>query len=451
MALSYHGVVGHTSKTTLPSVETWGTNMNILRDPPKSIQTRKIDKVGETSEITQMIQESGDRSCEAIMQYARGVNPMVSVSYGNYGNNGGNRSKGLTSGQPGCNGSGNSGQQAYLPYRIMNGGAFRYPIYDQRSKLPLSRLPRTWTSSFTQPGFADFSKKTLCQGTDENTKGVKNQAQTLKACVRPRVVYQIQTPLVETYEVKNVIQNPIKVAKHSGTKTIGKITTQVQTPTKEVYEEVSYPEIHMNKNGNKKDIDLSHFDTQKYTQDPLHANVQSQVSRDIQITPINELYNIDTEGYTKNQFNIDYTANRTSTKQQEYIHDDIELSRVLPQHQAHSNIHMNIHKRVVEPVNERQYIQNRPTPNVNTSRFPVGHQAIDIITNRDYHLKPTINAGGFEMTTPSVPTIQREQQITEFDTEKTQMRQRVFELQQGRYEGNPQNPFGQLPVMVSSN
>ena len=47
---------------TLPSVESWGTNDEpIQRDPPKSLWTRKIDKVSETQEITRMIGEgSGD-------------------------------------------------------------------------------------------------------------------------------------------------------------------------------------------------------------------------------------------------------------------------------------------------------------------------------------------------------------------------------------------------------
>ena len=59
--------------------------MNILRDPPKSIMTRRIDKVGETSSITELIDGSGNRACEAISLYSRGINPFVSVDYGNAG------------------------------------------------------------------------------------------------------------------------------------------------------------------------------------------------------------------------------------------------------------------------------------------------------------------------------------------------------------------------------
>ena len=93
MSISYSGIIGNGSgKVTLPSVDSWGTNMNILRDPPKSIQTRQHNNhILMTSEITQMIQDSGDRMNEAIQVYARGVNPMVDVSYDNYGNNRGRR------------------------------------------------------------------------------------------------------------------------------------------------------------------------------------------------------------------------------------------------------------------------------------------------------------------------------------------------------------------------
>ena len=48
MSFSYSGIVSY-GKSTLPSVDSWGQNNNILRDPPKSIHTRRIDKVGQTS------------------------------------------------------------------------------------------------------------------------------------------------------------------------------------------------------------------------------------------------------------------------------------------------------------------------------------------------------------------------------------------------------------------
>ena len=51
---SYSSIVNN-GKVTLPSVDTWGTNMNIIRDPPKSIMTRRRDKVGENNDMLKMI------------------------------------------------------------------------------------------------------------------------------------------------------------------------------------------------------------------------------------------------------------------------------------------------------------------------------------------------------------------------------------------------------------
>lgn len=138
---------------TLPSVE----QVNILRDPPKSITTRRINKVQDDNTITNLIDGSGDRVCESIRVYPRGTNPMVEVSYDNYANNagiGGNRSN----------------RQAYLPYRIMDGGAFRAPIIAPADLLPLSRQPRVHTFATANPGLVDFSKKLACGTNSKNNK-----------------------------------------------------------------------------------------------------------------------------------------------------------------------------------------------------------------------------------------------------------------------------------------
>lgn len=436
MALSYHGVVGHTSRSTLPSVSSWSSNMNILRDPPKAIQTRKIDKVGESSEIVQMMQESGDRACEAILQYARGVNPMVSVSYSNYGNNGGTRVN-INKPTPSCNGATNSGRQAYLPYRIMDNGAFRFPIYDQRDRLPLSRLPRVWTSSFTKKGFADFSKKTLCPTTAEKTRQVKNDL--IKTCVQPRAVYRIETPLVETYEVKNVIQNPINVSTHSGMKTIGKVTTHVAEPTKEIIEDPMSVHAQANRtSANPLNGEMT-MNTEKYLQESLHSDVQSKFSQNVQLSSLEELYGVNPSNVTQNKINIDYTVNKIATKQQEYIHSDLELKRPVPEHKAHTNVGQNIHKKVVTPITERTYENNRPNVDVMSSMGRnMGKR--DDISSRQYNLKPRVSPGGFEMT-PSMPTMERVGELTEFDTEQSKMRRRVFEMQHGRHDISAQNPY----------
>lgn len=131
-------------KVTLPSVEMWGTNMNILRDPPKSVYTRRIDKVSDTQQITLQEADSNDRRLENINVYARNVNPMVGVSYNNYGNS---TNKG--SGQ----------KQATLPYKVEN---VRPPLLSQYDLQPLSRLPRDWFYTFSNPEFPQVFDNLQC-------------------------------------------------------------------------------------------------------------------------------------------------------------------------------------------------------------------------------------------------------------------------------------------------
>lgn len=117
------------AKYTLPSNEGWLDTSLITKDPPKSIHTRRIIKVGENNDILDMREDSGERTAECISAYPKGVNPMVDVQYALYGNNGGTK--------------GSSGKH---PFRILDNGAFRPPILRQEDLLPLSRMPRKCTS-----------------------------------------------------------------------------------------------------------------------------------------------------------------------------------------------------------------------------------------------------------------------------------------------------------------
>lgn len=150
---------------TLPSVE----GVNILRDPPRSIVTRRINKVGEDNSLVELTDGSGDRVCEAINVYARGVNPMVEVAYSN--------NSGFST-----RGSSHVARQgeAFLPYRIMDSGAFRAPIIAPTELLPLSRLPRVHTFAHANPGFVDFTKSIACGTNAKNTKQT-----TLQGSVAP--------------------------------------------------------------------------------------------------------------------------------------------------------------------------------------------------------------------------------------------------------------------------
>lgn len=180
MAISYSGIVGY-GKASLPSVESWGTNNNILKDPPKSITTRRRDKVGSNSSIMEDIDMSGDRIAEAIRAYPRGVNPMVGVSYNGQGNAGIGTGQALYT----------LGRQAKLPYPVMKDGAFRPPILAPVDLLPLSRMPRNLTKIDPTICNPDFTKKISCSA-DKKTF----RQNPLKAHCQSNVLFNIKKPSV---------------------------------------------------------------------------------------------------------------------------------------------------------------------------------------------------------------------------------------------------------------
>jgi len=195
--ISYSGLVNY-GKATLPSVESWGTNANIIRDPPRSVMTRKKEMVGDTSRIAATLAESDDRFCENINYYARGQNPMVSVSYGEAGNN-------QSTGGMG------TGTQPYLPYRVARDGAFRPPVWRQEDLLPLSRLPRNLTSVYAKKCNVDFTRRIKDCGGKEGTRDV-----ALKSCATnpsssnetddkctPIMTFMLKDPLAVGIEAPN--------------------------------------------------------------------------------------------------------------------------------------------------------------------------------------------------------------------------------------------------------
>jgi len=434
MSISYSAITNY-GRATLPSVEAGLGSMNILRDPPKSIMTRRIDKVGETSSITELIDQSGNRACEAISLYARGINPMVSVSYGNVGNNGGQRSGscfgGSGAGDLPASGNAIGGGQAYLPYRIARDGAFRPPIIRQEQLMPLSRQPRTNTQAFTQPGFADFTKKLVCPG--GNYRSVKQE--TLKSCVRPTATYRIDNPLVEPFEVKYVIKNPVKFdprAGVSGIRTRDLTTQEVVNPTKGVSESPLHVEnIYANQSGETvRYVDNSHMNTDKYIQDVLHSSVQSKMSQSIQITPIDEIMNVDI--HTKDPLNISYTAPKSGNTKDDYIHKDIELQRRVLATTMATNKQRNIYSR---PSIQHQAIQkrNRPIAHATTNFGTIDRQSSADLNSREYKLHPTINAGSFTGR-GQMPMRDRMQNVnTHFESDKMRMSKKVMAMQLGRY------------------
>lgn len=436
--ISYSGITNY-GVVTLPSVEGWGTNMNILRDPPKSIMTRRINKVGETSSLTQLVDESGDRACEGISVYARGVNPSVSVDYGNNGNNGGQRGGGafftgsMSNGSNNIGSSGNliGGGQAYLPYRVNREGSFRPPVQTPFNLLPLSRMPRTNTRAFTKPGFVDFTKKMICPG--GNYREIKED--TLKSCIRPTATYKIETPIVEPFEVKYVIKNPVKFDNHagvSGARTQDLTLQDIQEPTHGINQNPLQSENVYTNYGSKdtvRYVDNSNFDTQHYIQDTLHSSVQTKRSKSIQITPIEDIFDSDIR--TKDVRNISFTPLKSGHTREDFIHNDVELQKRVLDTEATTNKYRDIHVRP-ETQHQSEQKRNRPNAHAFTNHGTTQRQSTMDITNRGYNLKPTINAGGMEgRGQKPLQTMNNDVHIP--DTNQTMMNKKVLEMQLGRW------------------
>lgn len=336
-----------TEHVTLPSVEDWGSNTNILRDPPKSITTRRIDKVGQNTDITQLLDDSGDRINEGISVYSRGINPMVSVSYSNDSNNAG-MSGNIT--------STSSKTQARPPYPVFEGGAFRPPMYTQRDLMPLSRLPRTWFGTLSTPGFVDFSK-TIQKPNDY--RALKDALNVY--CVQPNKTAIIDKPLVENFKMLNTINDKhITLDVNAGHK-----SNFISSYTREhVDMQKGINENNMNvfaQSKLTKDISQNlegvNINENKYIQDLLH----SQAFTNKTTNHSQNLNNIDmnTARYLQNIHNIEANANISRQNTQGLTNIDMNTSRYLQDGllaEANSNI-------------SKQNTQGLGNIDMNTSRY----------------------------------------------------------------------------------
>jgi hypothetical protein len=279
MSFSYSGITNY-GKVSLPSVESWGTNNNILRDPPKSITTRRIDKVFDTSMLDQEIQESGNRVAESILVYPRGINPMVGVSFDNFGSNAGNRM-----GQQLFY----KGQQSKMPYRVNKDGAFRPPILRPVDLLPLSRLPRNKTSIAPIANIADFTKKIICPGEAKDYRSVKDvkinldvsssKHQYIRKPQEIGVSQNIINQLLKKSTDARLKYNPNAVQNTTEKYTKNSIQNHVQ------YESFTNPSQNINVRNTESRLGKQ---LQDRIQGSMHSNVKGQVTK-VQYHEVEEL------------------------------------------------------------------------------------------------------------------------------------------------------------------
>ena len=399
--LSYSGLVNH-GKITLPSVGNWGTNMNILRDPHKSITTRRIDKVGETNFITETIDDSGGRINEAIQVYARGVNPSVSVSYNNYSNNGGQKSGGIVEG---------GGRSAKLPYPIMKDGAFRPPILLQEDLFPLSRLPRQKTNASSNSGFTDFSRKLKTPGTAEETKEVKNH--TIKGHVRPTAVYKIEPQSQKPFEVKYVIQPFIKRSVGSGTRTMDITNQHVGNPTKEVNNDVRHTTARSNLTDNRY-VNNNEFNSARFIQEYNSHPVVSNASSSNNYNSANT--EVETNRFMQDNLNYSVTSNMYDKNNYNSENTEVETNRFMQDTLVHP---------VVSNIYDKNNYNSENTQ-VETNRFMQDHLNYPVTSNiydkNNYNSENTeFETGRFMQNTLVHPVVSNISSRTNYNSDNTEL------------------------------
>ena len=434
---------------TLPSVESWGTNMNILKDPPKSIHTRKIDKVSDTQEYTLMLQASGDRISENIQVYPRGVNPMVSVSYGNQGMNGGqNRQSGGTAGTRSRNGinRGNNNVGTKMPYTIQT---FRPPVRTGFDLMPLSRLPRAWGYAFANPSMPNYINQTECQ--DKQWKRALKE-QMLKKSARPTAVYKMERPL-QSFKIDNAITDKrIKIQGQSGLRFLDRSEQNVQVPTSKLNQNYQQIKANVNKGNTQRTVEKWNMHTDSRTnQNKVNANARVNPGQRRDITPISDLQNF--EKYTQDTLKGNFASQKTGMNDYSFIHDDVELEknvplhssrtntstyennlshevdhdlqRVLPYHTSRTNTGTNYQKNVAHDIGY-EFDKNTPLTNARTNVNEIGDTQKNMAKKYNY-LPPQMQKGGFLKQTSSMPTLERVGERESLNSQRHRLSKAAFE------------------------
>ena len=389
--------------TILPSVEGFNGSFNILRDPPKSIFTKRIDKVGQNNDINNLVDDSSDRMNEAISVYARGVNPMVSVSYNNNSNNAGS----FTNSSFGYGNNSNQGHhqgqsQAFLPYRIMDKGAFRPPVRGPRDLLPLSRQPRAWFQALTNPGYVDYTKQKY-QPT--KFRMIRDMILKTKDDIKPNHSVKIEKGIVENMKMQNAINDKhINIQAYSGTRSLD----------------------HSN-------FTRDNVDIYKGIQEKQYYNFEVNKGRDINIKTLDEL-NSNNKTSVKDVLQYELESGKQSGYTVLTEIPDMELERHMPSYSANSSMNdPTVYKRV-EHQNKIELQHNLPQTNTlrDTTRIEdMDNYGFD--RTREYKLPPSLNKGQF-MNDGVRPTQDRAEIQFRVDPHKERIRKYMNETQFSRFD-----------------
>jgi len=361
---------------TMPSWE----RPNILREPPKSIHTKKKERV-EMGDVNFMIRNDDSRINEGISYLARGVNPMVDISYSNYGGNG---AKLTTMATP----------AATNPYKVIKDGAFRPPIMTQEDLLPLSRMRRPETSVTTNPGISTiggFVTPNLQNQVDLTT--ISNAIDVKKInylSIRPSATFNISLPVdVDVFGNRAIQKNKLQFAHYANPSTNlfdipdylqntsdnSIVSDAINQNNLKIENVVSNPNLKVYiQNGN----DLT--EVQGSIKEKLNIAVQSRLGKPITInredgTPIrikdyiSKVVQTNTSGTGGDSIILHLNNNE----------DNIQLSRNMPLHTASSSVSPNFKKQYENngQIELDSKIQTSAMSNINDRSMTVSNKAIE--------------------------------------------------------------------------
>lgn len=324
-------------KVSLPSVEGWGNQSSIVKDPLKSITTRRRVKIGTTNTILEMMEDSFDRN-DAFAPVKYGTNPHTESN--------------VRSNPNGSKSSSFYPKKNILPNR--QDESIRIEVSAPRDMLALSRQSRPRTSVAPVLKSVDHTIRLVNIG-DQQQKEVHDTI--LKPSVRPVATYKLapDMDLFEGFQPLKIIENPLTFS--------GK--TNISAPIKQTQE--GGFEYHT-ENFTKDELLKFNATTNKGKKIDMGLNVIDDVAVSVQ------------EGITTN-----FATKKSSKNNIERDDKDITLLRNLPEFStkvskvSHNHVH---HERA-----DRELQLNRPNIQQKTNLKAKGE---DQVSAREYSLKPRI-------------------------------------------------------------
>lgn len=415
------------SLLTLPSTGNWN-NLKIMKDPPKSVHTKRKDRIGSDNLLLELNAQSTDRLEESINYYARGVNPMVKVQYSNH----------------------NSTTSGRLPYQLDIQKNFkpnmeksdaivgnlqdnwRFKNKEKSMINDLNKLDNTKTENYNSEFFVEdiepdliisntkIRKNILGPESYEVKKGDVSKYEQLKDLqllkntigdhinydIQPRKTQNLENHIEETYDVKHHVQNKLNYEGKSGEKSRD-ILQRTNANINENYIDKDYNTVSAQTikgselTVNNDIMKLTNLNTEKYIEDILkgeyNTNKRDNNYKRTYITSVNE-ENIK----NKNVLHSNVETYKNKQKGQDYIHKDVELDRVLPSWKSSTNSSINLQK--IIPHEKELYLDaNRPNTHLESiNRKSIGNDQIN--QGKSIRLNPTIERSTFDPK-PNIPRI----------------------------------------------